>query len=211
MTSLPFRDPYGHFSYDHIRRCVFIGTSNDDEFLKDETGNRRFWPVDLNEANIKCSISELADDPQHKLVDQIWAEVYNGYKNGDSRYQLSQEAEKIAKEQQLAHKQTHPWTNIIADYLEKLVPTNWKDLSADERKAFMDGEPTGNQDLVPINEISIPEIWCEILDQPKEKMTKSDSTTIKNIMLNLPDWSKKHVRTKYYGDQPKAFGRIPKK
>ncbi len=42
-------------------------------------------------------------------------------------------------------------------------------------------------------------------------MTKSDSTTIKNIMLNLPGWSKKHVRTKYYGDQPKAFGRIPKK
>jgi len=42
-----FREPYGRHTNPYPRRCVFFGTTNDAEFLRDRTGNRRFWPVDV--------------------------------------------------------------------------------------------------------------------------------------------------------------------
>lgn len=66
-----YRVPYGRRTDVYPRRCVFFGTTNDAEFLRDNTGNRRFWPVDLGVvAPKKCIFSELAAE-----VDQVWAEA----------------------------------------------------------------------------------------------------------------------------------------
>ena len=67
-----YRAAYGRRTDRYPRRCVFCGTSNEGEFLKDATGNRRFWPVDVGEHPAKKSVWK--DLPQE--VDQIWAEAY---------------------------------------------------------------------------------------------------------------------------------------
>lgn len=64
-----FRPSYGHFSIDHPRRCVFAMTTNQDQYLKDETGNRRWLPVTvrLPEANVEWL---------QENRDQLFAEAY---------------------------------------------------------------------------------------------------------------------------------------
>ena len=53
QTSDRYRAAYGRIVQEHPRRCVFFGTSNNSDYLRDRTGNRRFWPVDTEIVPIK--------------------------------------------------------------------------------------------------------------------------------------------------------------
>src|SRR5262249_34011278 len=69
------RPAFGRSRVDKKRRCIFIATTNDDEYLKDETGNRRFWPVRTGRINLGA----LARDR-----DQLWAEASVVESTGES-------------------------------------------------------------------------------------------------------------------------------
>ena len=71
-----YREPYGRKTVNFPRRCVFFGTTNDSEFLKDKTGNRRFWPVDVG---INKPSKNVFTGLEAEL-DQIWAEAVTAYR-----------------------------------------------------------------------------------------------------------------------------------
>lgn len=77
-----YRAAYGRRTEKYPRRCVFFGTSNDHEFLKDATGNRRFWPVDVGRYPAKKSVWEYLP----LEVDQVWAEACVYRKNGEELF-----------------------------------------------------------------------------------------------------------------------------
>lgn len=67
-----FRQAYAHRTAEFPRRCIFIGTTNDRSFIKDETGGRRFWPVELT-AQREDVVERLAATEAE--ADQLWAEA----------------------------------------------------------------------------------------------------------------------------------------
>ncbi|HSY24217.1 MAG TPA: virulence-associated E family protein [Polyangiaceae bacterium] len=73
-TSDTYRPSYGRRSRDFPRQCVFYGTTNASEYLRDETGNRRFWPV-------RCSRVDLAGIRRDR--GQLWAEAFDRYAAGE--------------------------------------------------------------------------------------------------------------------------------
>lgn len=86
-----FRPAYARSEITYQRQCVFAGSTNKGDYLRDETGNRRFWPVKVNGL---CDTAGIKKDR-----DQIWAEAYHRYKGG-SEWWLSAHSEEIAKAEQ---------------------------------------------------------------------------------------------------------------
>lgn len=75
-----YRKPYGESTGEYPRRCIFIGTTNNEQFLKDKTGNRRFYPVTVN-----SSAYWLYDHEQEcrDYIIQCWAEAKARYDKGE--------------------------------------------------------------------------------------------------------------------------------
>jgi len=100
-----FRTPYGKHAADHPRRCVFAGTTNRDDWNKDETGARRFWPVYCS------SIS-------HNLIsegrDQMFAEALHRLTKGERWWDMPEGQTKAAQE---ARRDTDELEPMIAGWL----------------------------------------------------------------------------------------------
>jgi len=201
-----YRAAYGRQTEKHPRRCVFFGTSNDNEFLKDATGNRRFWPVDVGLYPARKSIWD--DMPQE--VDQIWAEAYMYWAMGEPLY-LSKEIEAMAMEQQESHRELSGKEGIIQDFLEKPVPSNWDQLSIGQRRQFLNGflQHDESVELVKRNKVCAVEIWEECYGGEKRYMKRSDSTEINNILLSTKGWKRIKTPRRFgpYGNQ-KGFERM---
>jgi putative DNA primase/helicase len=194
-----FRPAYGRIPETFKRRCVFFATTNEKDFLRDPSGNRRFMPIDINEyaATKDVLFSRDLDDD----VDQIWAEAMELYKAGEKLY-LSPEAELIAKAEQSSHSQVDDRQGLVLQYLEKLLPENWEDLDLYERRSFLNDEiaPKGTQLR---QTVSVVEVWCECLGKDKNELDRFKSREISDILRSFIDWEQQsHTkRYKLYGPQ----------
>lgn len=101
-----YRPAYGRNVVEEPRPCVFIGTTNEDEYLKDQTGGRRFLPI-------KCTEFNHADMPR----DQLWAEAVVLYKSGELCFLTGEELE-AAKQQQQERLIGDPWETSISEYAQ---------------------------------------------------------------------------------------------
>ena len=133
------REPYARRAKMTPRHVVFAITVNDDEFLRDCTGNRRFMILHSNSAKF-----DFVDGLTNDYIHQVWSEVYNHYKElfkdgfDDSLLQLSKEAEKHGEEIADQYLQDDGLTTEIKSFLdEKILPqVIWQLLSRDERRQF---------------------------------------------------------------------------
>ena len=182
-----YRAAYGRRTDTHRRGCVFIGTSNADDYLKDITGNRRFWPIDCSEDH-KLKAWDLTPD----AVAQIWAEALVCWRLGEALYLESAEVAAMAKTAQEEHALHSAKEGIIREFLEK------EDLT--ERRFFMDD--SASVGTVKRTEVSVMEIWAECFKMSPAAKKRADSDDIARILLQL-DWkrSKGSRRSKLYGPQ----------
>jgi predicted P-loop ATPase len=104
-----YRSAYGRASQDHARQNVFIGTSNDLEFV-DVTGNRRFWPF--------TTAGKIGIEPIRRDRDQLWAEALALYRQGVDWW-LPDDIELIAAERQEEFVEGDLWDDIIADWIKR--------------------------------------------------------------------------------------------
>jgi predicted P-loop ATPase len=101
-----YRPPYGRNVVDVPRTCVFVGTTNQSTYLKDETGGRRFWPICVKKADLNYILENR---------EQLFAEAVALFKQGHSWHEVPESA----KQEQEARREQDPWEEVIADYLQK--------------------------------------------------------------------------------------------
>lgn len=103
-----YRPSYGRRAEDFPRQCVFIGSTNADAYLADDTGNRRFWPVAVG----KIDLAGLRRDR-----DQLWAEAAAEFAKG-TRWWLDTDGEALAKVEQADRQPEDPWTGYVLEWAE---------------------------------------------------------------------------------------------
>lgn len=181
-----YRAAYARRTQEHPRQCAFFGSTNDDEFLRDATGARRFWPVVVDNTG-RIMAEQLTGD----VIDQIWAEAVTAYKAGEHWY-LSEEAEAEARDIQAEHTEESVKAGMIRSFVEKKVPADWDNRTLEERRFYWDGE-LGEADedaLVERDKICAAEIWCELFQGDIKQLTNAQSREINNILSKLPEWEK---------------------
>ena len=198
-----YRASYGHYAKERPRQCVFFGTSNTRDCLTDTTGNRRFWPVDIDRMNRKKDMIQTL--PQER--DQLWAEAVAYWRAGETLY-LSGDLETKAKEVQEAHRDAHPWEGIIEDFLEKKIPEDWAAWDLTQRQVFWSGGAKFDGALIVRDRVCAAEIWCEALGKNRGDLRQHDSRTINSLLARMPGWQPIGLKRagKPYGPQ-RCFGR----
>lgn len=182
-----YRASFGRRVTPHPRQCVFFGTTNSQNgYLRDITGNRRYWNVKVP-GNGKYKPWDMDED----TVKQVWAEVMVYAKAGEKLY-LSPELEDYAKEEQRAAMERDDREGLVQEYLDMLLPDHWDSMDVYKRRDYVRDadDPMRPVGSVRRMEVSNMEIWCECFGKPKEDMKPSDSYAISAIMERIADWSK---------------------
>lgn len=108
-TKDTFRPSYGRVDQDFPRTCVFVGTTNEREYLIDRTGNRRFWPAQVGQIDRPAIQNDR---------NQLWAEAVVRY---DSNEPWWLEVEDLAREEQRQREVREPWFEVVQNWLEHPV------------------------------------------------------------------------------------------
>lgn len=150
-----YRRPYGEGPILWKRQTVFIGTTNDERYLVDPTGNRRFWPV-------RCGSINLAQLSQDR--DQLWAEAVVRYREKEAWHLDSPALIKLASEEQ--NDRVHPddWDTLVSRWLE----------TAAGQLMLSSSEP-----------ITVADVLQKALSMKPENIDRSSSTRCGQVMTRL--------------------------
>ena len=195
-TSDSFRAAYARRTRTVQRGCVFIGTTNSDVFLRDSTGNRRFWPVQLRGGNGVKTVAMMTEE----LRQQVLAEALTAWRSGKEDLYLTDELLEAAQQQQQAFSEEDGRGGLLVNYLERLLPEGWDSMQPQERYAWLQ---RGEQGTVRRTQVSAMEIWCECYGNTPSAMTKKDAYEISDMVGHLDEWTraKKAKRIPNYGLQ----------
>ena len=201
-TSLRFRKPYMKRTEEFAKNFVLARTTNQKEYLKDKTGERRFLPIMVNAEKQKKHPMEI--DPE--TIKQIWGEAVTIFKNGAS-LMFDEETEKelnIYRERFMYRDEVE---QQVLEYLDMPIPSNWEGMSAQQQhqytQAYFDnshGFDAGDEQLT---KVSTREMMYNLF--MKSSNDRKLSTKINMVMDNHPDWEKKPF--KQNGKTTKGFVR----
>lgn len=151
-----YRVPYEKRPQRRPRQCIFCGTSNDKNFLKDRTGNRRYWPIDCHATDeTKDRIFDYS--LSRPYLQQVMAEAVAYYKAHPTEdLRLPRRIELMAEQEQDEHLEEDVWVQIIDDYL----------------------------DSEPISRVNAAYLYDKVLDKNPADMRKGEAARILTIMRN---------------------------
>lgn len=174
-TTDKVRLAYAKRAQEFPRQCIFIGSTNDDTYLKDETGGRRYWPV-------RCNVDEIDTEKLASEVDQLWAEAVISYQQMRAKkprgtlplYLADSEARGIAEALQESRRVESPDDGLagtIGAWLDR--PIN-------------DGG--FENDRTVRNEVCMIQIWIECLGNDARSYMGTQPYTLGRVMRLLPGW-----------------------
>ena len=166
-----YRASFGRRVTPHPRQCIFFGTTNSENgYLRDITGNRRFWNVKVT-GESKYKPWEMTQE----IIDQIWAEVILLAKAGEKLY-LPPDLESYAQEEQREAMEQDDREGLVREYLDMSLPITWSDMDVYRRRDYFrePNDPTRPEGTIRRTEVSNLEIWCECLRVEIEALQDMD-------------------------------------
>lgn len=212
-TDDKYRAAYARTVESHPRQCVIVGSTNaEDGFLRDVTGNRRFWPVTITGDTTHKSWALTPED-----IAQIWAEVMAHYKAGEPLHLTGEVAEDARRAQDQAM-ETDDRTGLVEAWLDTPIPVGWDTWTLHQRRAYYAGEDASEfgqgsltEETMRRETASNIEIWAECFGQdPAEMRPQRDGQEITAIMRKIDGWepSGQRRRIALYGLQ-RLYQRTP--
>lgn len=198
------RLPFAKEPEEFPRTCVFAGTTNHDTYLKDETGNRRFFPLKCSEDRQKQT---PFDGTLEVIVPQIWAEAKHYYEQGEKLY-LEGELKKYAEKMQEEAMVEDLTKGMIMEYLNIPIPKNWYEVSTDTRANYIQDKLKRTQDdyfstefseeLMQREVVTSKEVYQECFGKDIKSSLDGRSSIelrkIGRILNNIPGWKKQVIR-----------------
>ena len=183
-----YRPSYGKVVESHPRQCIVIATVNGERgYLRDITGNRRFWIIKVHQKKQKKTWSFTEEYRQ-----QFWAEAKEIWKSGEKLYlegDILEEAEKAQK----GAMETDERVGMVEEYLNTPLPADWDDMDLFARRNYLNGsEFGGTQHIGTIARTSVSnaEIWCECLNHSLPDLKTTDSYQIAALMAQISGWER---------------------
>jgi len=186
-TTDRFRPPYGRHTVEIKRQCVFAGTVNPDTYLRDETGNRRFWPI-------RCGDIDVEGLARNR--DQLWAEAVARFKSGAIWWLEDKNLLKAARDEQDKRYQSDAWDGLIDRWL-----THEISITGDSYSSF---DPPRRESIPrrePLQDVSIGEILEEAIGIEPARWTRVDQMRVSGY-LKKTGWVR--YRTARVGGEQRA-------
>ena len=196
-----YRAAYGTVVEKYPRQCIFCGTTNETNFLKGDTGNRRFWviPVDVSLRRYGDWLGALIQDRN-----QLWAEAVQLWRDGETLYLPGDlEAEARARQEDYNDDADDPLRDMLAAFLETKLPADWDSWDLRRRRAYFTNpdplDATGTQQRT---RVCAAEFICERMGREMtDKEYKYLSRKICRLLDDIPSWERagvsRHVEALY--------------
>lgn len=205
-----YRAAFGQVVEKHPRQCVFCGSTNEDYFLKGDTGNRRFWVIAVD---ARLRRYDDFDAALKRDRDQLWAEAVQRWRDGELLY-LPTNLEAEARQRQAEYNDDYddPLEQMLRTFLDMKLPTDWDSWDLRRRRAYINNPDPLDQDGIVVREkICVPEFICERMGRNMtDKEYKYLARKVGKMLRNMPGWtpitSTRHA-AKLYGLQ-KGYKRV---
>ena len=183
-----YRPSYGRVVESHPRQCIVIATVNGERgYLRDITGNRRFWIIKVHQKKQKKTW-----DFTEEYRQQFWAEAKEIWNSGEKLYlegDVLEEAEKAQKGAMEADERV----GMVEEYLNTLLPDDWDSMDLFARRNYLSGTEFGrpvHAGTVARTFVSNAEIWCECFNRNLSELKTTDSYQIAALMAQIPGWER---------------------
>jgi putative DNA primase/helicase len=176
-----YRVPYGATTMDYPRQCVFAGTLNSREWNADQTGGRRFWPVECGEINLDYITANR---------EQLFAEAVHRYRKGESWWDVPRGT---AEEQQEQRRIKDEWEGLIERYITEGVDRT------------MPGPAQWYPRVSPLETLTVMDILTNCLGVPEGRCDRSLQMRVSNCLKAL-DWEK--FRSNVAGTRQNKYRRV---
>ena len=162
-----FRPPYGRRAVDVPRQSVFAASTNDGQPFVDATGNRRFWPV-------RCGEIDAAKIERDR--DQLWAEAYHRYRQGEVWWLDTEELNLLARQEQEERYEPGVWDDLILEWADD--PRQREDLS--------------NSITIPVapwngsepGKVAMTDILIHAIGKDKDRLTQVDRNQVSRCLTH---------------------------
>ena len=202
-TSLRYRKPYMKRTEEFAKNFILARTTNQKEYLKDKTGERRFLPVMADSKRQKKHPMEI----EPETIEQIWGEAVTIYRAGaDLMFDEDTEDELNIYREQFMYRDEVELQ--VLEYLDMPVPENWSMWSIQQQHQYTNKYFDNSNEFEPGNskltKVSTREMMYNLF--MRNSNDRKLSTKINMIMDNHPDWKKSVFRAG--GKSTKGFVRM---